>query len=54
MKFLLKKFKLLRDEINSEVPFCIYYYNRQNSIGLIQDRPMDLNPIYPRDISRKR
>lgn len=49
IKLLLKKenLKFLKAEINSEV---LFYYSRQNSIGLIRDLSIDFYSIY--NISR--
>lgn len=39
-----KKWKLLKDEINSEILFD-FFYNRQNSIGIIGDLPRNFDAI---------
>lgn len=46
-----KKWKLLKDEINSEILFD-FFYNRQNSIGIIGDLPINFDAINPITISR--
>lgn len=57
------KFRFLRDEINSEVPYCIFYENgfiflielflEQTELNWSNSEPsIDLNLLYLMDISR--